>query len=219
MTPDGFTATEGESMRKNRLAMLVLAVLTVLTVFPVAANAAPPSGDDYPVFICPATNHHNPNGTWVLGAHGAYYVNIVVRGQETDPAPGIQNKVFVKVDEDSRAVAKAQIPAGFGLYKDVFPDAFNADGSASATDGYDTETAGNTNPAVGGGTVQFVVLLGEGIDNYIAPNTGSDVSGWEEFQPATVVDNGDGTYTVTNLPLGEMVTIDSPIPLAAGVFW
>ena len=43
-------------MRKNRWTMLVLTVLTVLTVFPVTASAAPPGGDDYPVFICPAVN-------------------------------------------------------------------------------------------------------------------------------------------------------------------
>ncbi|MBK5267658.1 MAG: hypothetical protein JJE47_09520 [Acidimicrobiia bacterium] len=50
-------------MRKNRWTMLVLAVSTVLTAFPVTANAVPPSGDDYPVFICPAINTHNPSGT------------------------------------------------------------------------------------------------------------------------------------------------------------
>lgn len=197
--------------------LLVLAVVTAVTALPVIANAAPPSGDDYPVFICPAINTHNPHGTWVIGAHGAYYVNIVVRGQETNPAPGVQNKVFVKVSEDSRAVAKAQIPAGFALYKDVFPSAFNADGSTSTTAGYDTVTAGNTNPMVGGGNVQFVALLGEGIDNWIAPY--GDVSDWQEFDPATVVDNEDGTYTVTNLRVGTSVDITSPIPLAAGVFW
>jgi len=213
-------------MRKSRWTILVLVVLTVLTVLPATVSAAPPSGDDYPVFICPAHSTHNPNGTWVLGAHGAYYVNIIVRGQETNPAPGIQNKVFVKVSEDSRAVAKAQIPAGFALYKDVFPDAFNADGSPSGTDGYDTETAGNLRPFVGGGNVQFVVLLGEGIDNWIADH--GDTSAWAEFDPARVLDNGDGTYTVINLRVKNTepasnfsVTIPAghAIPLAAGVFW
>lgn len=209
-------------MRKSRWTALALVVLAVLALLPGVASAAPPSGDEYPVFICPALNTHNPHGTWVVGAHGAYYVNIVVRGQETDPAPGVQNKVFVKVSEDSRAVAKAQIPAGFALYKDVFPEAFNSDGSASATVGYDTKTAGNAPNAFV--PTQFVVLLGEGIVNWIGPF--GNTTGWEEFDPATVMPTATaGVYEVTNLRLmkmgaaNSMVTITSPIPLAAGVFW
>lgn len=166
------------------------------------------SGDEYPVFICPALNTHNPNGTWVLGAHGAYYVNIVVRGQETNPAPGVQNKVFVKVSEGSRAVAKAQIPAGLALYKDVFRDAFNADGSSSATVGYDTETAGTApNKFV---PTQFVVLLGEGIDNWI--KRFGNTTGWEEFDPATVIDDGDGSCTVSDLKVEAVVTMSLDDP-------
>lgn len=209
--------------RKGRLLGLLMAVMSVMALLPAAASAAPPSGDEYPVFICPAINTHNARGTWVIGAHGAYYVNIVVRGRETDPAPGVQNKNFVKVSEDSRAVAKAQIPAGFALYQDVFSDAFNADGSSSSTIGYDTETAGNKIPEVGNGEVSFVALLGEGIDNWIAPY--GDVTGWLEFDPARVLSLGAGHYKVVNLRLmkagvsNSMVEIDNPIPLAAGVFW
>lgn len=205
-------------MRKSRWTALALVVLAVLALLPGVAAAAPPSGDEYPVFICPALNTHNPHGTWVVGAHGAYYVNIVVRGQETDPAPGVQNKVFVKVDEDSRAVAKAQIPAGFALYKDVFPEAF----SDPDHHGYDTKTAGNAPNALV--PMQFVVLLGEGIDNWIAPF--GDTNGWDEFDPATVMPTDTaGVYRVTDLRLMKMgaanatITIKSPIPLAAGVFW
>ncbi len=126
------------------------------------------------------------------------------------------------MSEDSRAVAKAQIPAGFALYKDVFPNAFNADGSASSSVGYDTETAGNLAPFVGNGKVQFAVLLGEGIGNWIA--SFGDTSGWQEFDPARILDMGDGSYLVVDLRLAVAGAVNasvmstSPIPLAAWVF-
>ncbi len=205
-------------MRKSRWSMLLMAAVAMMAVLPAAAaSAAPPSPETTgsETFICPAVSTHNNQGTWVIGAHGAYYVNIVTRGT---PQPMKANKVFVKVDDQGKAVEKAQIPAGFALYKDVFPDAFNADGTSAETVGYDTETTGN----VMHGMPQFVVLLGEGIDEWLGRP-----AGWSEFDMATVVANDDGTYKVTNLSLMKMgasmddAVLDSvdPVPLAAGVFW
>jgi len=60
----------------------------------------------------------------------------------------------------------------------------------------------------------MVVLLGEGISTWLG-----SPDGWEEFNMAMVANNGDGTYTVTNLTLGESITIYQPIPLASAAIW
>jgi hypothetical protein len=58
------------------------------------------------------------------------------------------------------------------------------------------------------------VLLGEGINVWLG-----SPSGWAEGDMASVVNNGDGTYTVTNLTSGGMVILDQPIPLASAAIW
>lgn len=58
------------------------------------------------------------------------------------------------------------------------------------------------------------VLLQEGIDTWLG-----SPAGWQEGNMASVADNGNGTYTVTNLTLGQTVTIDHPIPLASAALW
>lgn len=58
------------------------------------------------------------------------------------------------------------------------------------------------------------VLLAEGIDRWLG-----DPPGWQEGDMALVSNNGDGTYTVTNLRLFEQVVISKPIPLASGAVW
>jgi hypothetical protein len=58
------------------------------------------------------------------------------------------------------------------------------------------------------------ILLEEGISTWLG-----SPSGWEEFDMALVVNNGDGTYTVTNLTRGESVTISQPIPMASAAAW
>jgi hypothetical protein len=54
---------------RARMIGLLMAVVSIVASLPVAASAAPPGGNEYPVFICPAINTHNPHGTWVVGAH------------------------------------------------------------------------------------------------------------------------------------------------------
>jgi hypothetical protein len=62
--------------------------------------------------------------------------------------------------------------------------------------------------------VGTAMLLEEGIEGWLG-----GPAGWEEFDMATVVDNGDGTHTVTNLRLGDSITIDHPVPLASAAVW
>lgn len=203
-------------MARNRWTRMAPLALAIPFLFPTGAFAAPPSPDNggYETFICPAVSLHNARGTWVIGAHGAYYVNVVTRGT---PEPMKANKVFVKVGDQGNAVAQAQVPAGYALYNKAFPDAFNADGSASSTSGFYTSL--DTSDAA----PDAIMLLGEGIANWLG-----GPAGWMEGDMTTVVPNGDGTYTVTNLgnpmmgmpaPENDTIPTVSPIPLAAGVFW
>jgi hypothetical protein len=57
-------------------------------------------------------------------------------------------------------------------------------------------------------------LLSEGISTWLG-----SPAGWQEGDGAMVVNNGDGTYTVTNARLMESVTISQPIPLASAAVW
>lgn len=162
----------------------VLLAVTLAFAAPSAAFAAPPEKEEY--FICPSVSVHNPNGMWVMGAHGAYYVIVPTKGGANE-----NSKVFLTVPVS--VPDKAQVPAGWGLYKDL-----------------------DTFPNFEG----MVVLLGEGIDTWLG-----SPAGWEEFDMAHVMNNGDGTYTVMNMgpmsdPLDKgSVTITEPIPLASAAVW
>jgi len=57
-------------------------------------------------------------------------------------------------------------------------------------------------------------LLAEGISTWLG-----SPAGWEEGDGAMVVNNGDGTYTVTNARLMQTITITQPIPLASAAVW
>jgi hypothetical protein len=62
--------------------------------------------------------------------------------------------------------------------------------------------------------VGTATLLQEGIDGWLG-----SPAGWQEGDMASVVDNGNGSYTVTNQRLGQSVTIDHSIPLASAAVW
>jgi hypothetical protein len=62
--------------------------------------------------------------------------------------------------------------------------------------------------------VGSAALLAEGIEHWLG-----SPQGWSEGDMAMVMDNGDGTYTVHDMSVGETVTIDSPIPLASAAVW
>jgi hypothetical protein len=62
--------------------------------------------------------------------------------------------------------------------------------------------------------VGTATLLQEGINGWLG-----SPAGWEEGDMASVVDNGNGSYTVTDQRLGQSVTIDHSIPLASAAVW
>jgi len=58
------------------------------------------------------------------------------------------------------------------------------------------------------------MLLSEGISAWLG-----SPAGWQEGDMASVVSNGNGYYTVTNMRLNEQVEINSSIPLASAAAW
>lgn len=178
---------------KRVIASLAAASL-LLTVFVGAASAdtaaptAAPATQTY--FICPTVSTNNAQGHWVIGAHGAYYVNVPVQGSTG-------GHVYVTVPV--QVFAKAQIAAGWGLYKDLatFPN-------------YATNSV--EHPAM---------ILSEGITRWLG-----GAAGFNEGDMVAVAINADGTSTVTVVgsmmtpqDIGNAVTIQGTIPLASGAIW
>ncbi len=166
----------------GRIRLIGALVMAIMIITPTLALAGGPP-DKVTVFICPSVNTHNDRGMWVIGAHGAYYVNVPSQGG-VNAADG-DPRVYVTVP--AGVVDRAQLPAGWGLYKD-YPSYPNFEGMAG--------------------------LLSEGLSNWLG-----SPAGWQEGDGAMVVNNGDGTYTVTNARLMESITINYPIPIYSAVFW
>jgi hypothetical protein len=98
------------------LIQITFAVLALAVIMPGVARAEPPDHAGPPdkdeFFICPSVSTNNEHGMWVMGAHGAYYVLIPTKGGANAPSV-----VFVTVPVS--VPDKAQIPAGWALYKDI----------------------------------------------------------------------------------------------------
>ena len=96
------------SLRRISL-VAALGLVTALAVFlPGRAAAAAPETQTF--FICPSVSVHNPNGMWVIGYHGGYYVTIPTQGSTG-------SKVFLTIPV--QVVSQAQIPAGWALYNSL----------------------------------------------------------------------------------------------------
>jgi hypothetical protein len=110
-------------MKKNSFSRILtnsamlIAILAVSFAFfgPSTALAAAPEREEF--FICPSVSTHNPNGMWVMGAHGAYYVLVPRKG-------GANNDSLVFLTVPVTVPDQAQVPAGWALYKDLptFPN-------------------------------------------------------------------------------------------------
>jgi hypothetical protein len=139
--------------------------------------------------ICPTVGLNNPHGQWVIGAHGAYYVNTPVQGNG--------GRVYVTVPE--QVFAHAQIPAGWGLYNDLptYPNYETNDIEAPAmvlSEGI-SAWLGN-DPGFHEGDVVTVANNHNG--TFTVTVTGS------------MMTPGD---------IGNSVTINGSIPLASGAIW
>ncbi|HDQ08735.1 MAG TPA: hypothetical protein ENN44_08180 [Methanoculleus sp.] len=92
----------------TRILILALVAGLVLAAIPATVGAAKPEKEN--PFVCPSVSLNNPNGMWVLGAHGAYFVIIPTKG-------GIHADERVYVNIPAPVMDKAQVNAGHGLYK------------------------------------------------------------------------------------------------------
>jgi hypothetical protein len=116
--------------------VVAAALAATVLAAPLAAPALADQPQTQTYFICPSVGTNNPDGMWVIGFHGAYYVNIPTQGPTGD-------KVFLTVPVTVASLA--QIPAGWGLYRDL-PSYPNFVGTA--------------------------MLLGEGIENWLGSPSG-----------------------------------------------
>lgn len=175
----------------SNLRRLAAVAILASSLVPVAASpvaAAQPTTQTY--FICPTVSTNNANGHWVIGAHGAYYVNVPIQGSTG-------GHVYVTVPV--QVFSNAQIPAGWGLYKDLptYPD-------------YATNAL--EHPAM---------ILFEGITRWLGGSTL-----FHEGDMVSVAVNADGTSTVTVVgsmmtpgDIGNSIAIGGTIPLASGAIW
>jgi hypothetical protein len=95
-------------------ALLSLAFF-IVSITPVFAQPHGPKTGD--IWICPSVSIHNPHGGWVVGTHGAYY--ILKPGTSSPKWPDILNPTENLGLHAPHVEDLAQVPAGFGHYKDV----------------------------------------------------------------------------------------------------
>lgn len=163
-----------------------------------SASAATPTTQEY--FICPSVSTHNARGTWVIGGHGAYYVLVPTKG----PNGG---KVYLTVP--TTVLDRAQVPAGWALYKDVI--------DTTASDGTLVFTTADA-------STDSAMLLAEGLKWF----PGAEAAGWAEGDQITVTADGTGGYEAENLgnpmmgvgPKGTIQLSEGAfVPAAAGAIW
>jgi hypothetical protein len=96
-----------------------------------AAGGGPKTGE---IWICPSVSTNNPNGMWVIGGSGAYYIN--KPGTASHKWPMILNPTENLEKHAAHVEDQAQIRAGWGLYKDLpsYPNLATGDGMAMVLD-------------------------------------------------------------------------------------
>ena len=99
---------------------IVVALFAVLIVLSAGtAFAGPPEGKGPktgPIWICPSVSTNNPNGMWVIGGSGAYY--IIKPGTASPNWPMILNPTGNLLMHAPHVEDLGQVPAGWGLYHD-----------------------------------------------------------------------------------------------------
>lgn len=102
-------------MKKILNILTFLSLMSVLAfIAPAFAQEGPKTGD---IWICPAVSTNNSKGMWVVGHHGAYY--ILKPGTASPNWPMILNPTENLEKHATHVEHEAQIPAGWGLYKDL----------------------------------------------------------------------------------------------------
>lgn len=125
----------GKHFLKSVLIVAISAALLVTVA--VTVIAGPPDGrgpKTGEIWICPSVSTNNPNGMWVVGGHGAYY--ILKPGTASPNWPMILNPTGNLEMHAAHVEDVAQIRAGWGLYKDLpsYPYLDTGDGMAVVLD-------------------------------------------------------------------------------------
>lgn len=95
--------------------ILVLSIVMVLVLgLAGTVAAAPPERIKGDMFICPSVSPNNPNGMWLIGGSGAYYV--IFPGTKSDNWDPSLNPFQAVEDNPADVEAQAQVKAGKGLY-------------------------------------------------------------------------------------------------------
>jgi len=169
----------------SRFLMVAFLALSILSLIaPSVVKAKAPDREEF--FICPSVSTNNQNGMWVMGAHGAYYVLVPTKGGANE-----NSKVFLTVPVS--VPDKAQVPAGWALYKDV-----------------------ETYPNFEG----MIVLLSEGIDTFLGSPDGwakEDIAKVMNNGDGTYTVMNMGP--MMNPSDKGSIVINYPIPLASSAIW
>ncbi|MFQ6127138.1 MAG: hypothetical protein ACE5R6_21385 [Candidatus Heimdallarchaeota archaeon] len=105
-------------MRKKFATIVLGTMLSFIALGSFGIVVAEPNGPQTgEIWICPSVSTNNPNGMWVVGHHGAYY--ILKPGTASHKWPMILNPTGNLEEHAARVEHLAQIPAGWGLYKDL----------------------------------------------------------------------------------------------------
>jgi hypothetical protein len=161
------------------IALFIIA-LAMVAPSPVLADQ-PPTGT---WFVCPSVSTHSPNGMWVIGHHGGYYVLVPTQGSTG-------SKVYLTIPVQVESLA--QVPAGWGLYKD-YPSYPNFVGMA--------------------------VILQEGIERWLAGAAGFNEG---DMVSVTSNGSGYTVTVISSMmhpeDIGSTVYLAAPIPLASAAVW
>lgn len=142
----------------------IVAALALLA-FAAISSTAYASQETGPFMVCPSVSLNNQNGMWVIGGHGAYYVLM-----QTNPNTGAPVMAKVPVTVASRA----QIPAGWSLYKD-YPSYPNFAGDAKILSEGIASWLGGA-PGFSEGDSVHVTINNDGTTTAYDLNTGASVT-------------------------------------------
>lgn len=99
---------------KKTLSIFALLSFAFVLTFVTPAFAQPNGPETGDIWICPSVSTNNPNGMWVIGGSGAYY--IIKPGTASHKWPDILNPTGNLEMHAAHVEDLAQVNAGWGLY-------------------------------------------------------------------------------------------------------
>ncbi len=101
----------GRAYRMKKSLIVASVFLLGLLAFSALPGRAAATGQDKAMYmVCPSVGLNNPNGMWVIGGHGAYFVMMLM-----DPTTGM----FKMVSVPDHVSNQAQIASAWGHYHSI----------------------------------------------------------------------------------------------------